>query len=496
MSEINITVSREKFLPCYHHLIDDPEVFDIDFLYGGRDNGKTRQIVQMGIIECMSNPKFRGLLIRKTYNTVGQSMIGMIKIVVEEWGLQSFFKFTNSPLEIKCINGGAFYGRGLDDVQKIKSFANPSWCWIEEGNQISADDFVVILTSLRSNEGKVKTWFSFNPECEVTYTDFWLWQDWFSHTEDLSFKWVRTIDTPKGPIEFKVRATHGTYKDNPYCSDERMALYESYKTSKNNAYWYTVYTLGLWGYKRPGATFYKSFDENIHTVDLRSIPAIKNGNWTFHITADNNVAPYIAIQIWIVDLKGKALLQIGEIPCSHPDNTATKAALKVIQYFDRIDYNDTVYIYGDPSANARSTVDDEGRSFFDKFIGTIQDAGFNYVNRVGKSAPSVSQSGSFVNEIFETNYLGWKIFIDKSCHKSIEDYNMTVEAMDGTILKKRFTDKQTGASYEKYGHYADNLRYTVSTILKDEYTQFLQRRNGLPKPGGTTKTQRVKPKLG
>lgn len=497
MPEINIEIAKEKFLPIYQPLILSDEIFDIDFLYGGRDSGKSRHIAMQLVIDCLRSDYFRCLLIKKELYTIRGSQYQTIKDVIEEWGLGHLFKCNSSRLEIICTaNGNGFYGKGLDDAGKVKSFANPSVCWIEEGNQITAEDFVIIQTSLRTNTGKVKVWFSFNPECDMTYTDFWLWQEYFSHTEDLSFKLIKTIDTPKGPRQISIRATHGTYLDNPYCSDERMALYESYKTSKNNAYWYTTYTLGQWGYKRPGGEFWKCFEEDKHTIDFSVIPAIKNRKWTLHIGADNNVAPYVGVQIWAVDLKGKALLQLGELPCTHPSNTATKAATKVVTYLERMNYNDTVYIYGDPSANARSTTDDEGRSFFDKFIGVIKDAGFNYVNRVGKSAPSVSLSGAFINEIYETNYLGWKIFIDKACRKSIEDYNMSVEAMDGTMLKKRITDKITGASYEKYGHMGDIKRYTITTLLKDEYTEFLQRRRGVPSSGGIAKAKSYKQKLG
>lgn len=496
MPNIDITVSKNKFLPCYQESIIDPEHYDISFFYGGRDNGKTRHIAQMGVIECMSNPNFRGLLIRKTFNTVAESMIGMIKIVVQDWGLTDFFKFTSSPLEVKCINGGAFYGRGLDDVQKIKSFANPSWAWLEEASQVTAEDFMVVLTSLRSNFGKVKTYFSFNPECDVTYTDFWLWQDWFSHTEDLSFKWIREIDTPRGKIQFKVRAIHGTYRDNPYCSEERMALYESYKDSKNNSYLYNVYTNGRWGFRKPGNPYYKCYDSNVHTLDFNLIPDLKRRGFTYCVSCDNNVSPYVSVQLWMVDRTGKALLQVGELPCTAPNNTAAKAALELIKYLDREDYNDIINVFGDPSANARSTTDDEGRSFFDKFIGTLQSAGFTVVDRVGRSAPSISQSGAFINEIFETNYLGWRILINKNCFKSQEDYQMVTEDVDGSIIIKRVTDKATGITYEKYGHMLSCSRYFITTVLKDEYQQFLQRRRGIPASGGVAKVQRVKKKLG
>lgn len=493
---INITIAKEKFLPCYRDTLNNEEEFDINFYYGGRDNGKTRHIAQLGIIECMGNPKFRGLLIRKTFNSVGESMIGMIKIIVEEWGISHLFKFTKSPLEVHCVNGGGFYARGLDDVGNIKSFANPSWGWIEEGNQITADDFIVILTSMRSNAGRVKMFFSFNPECDVTYTDFWLYQDWFSHTENYNFTWIREIDTPKGPVSFKVRAIHGTYKDNPYCSDERMALYESYRTSKNNAYYYNVFTCGKWGYRKPGNPYLKCFDENTHTIDFNLIPALKQRGFTYCISCDNNVSPYISIQLWMIDKKNKALLQVAELPCASPDNTAAKAANKLIQYLERENYNDIINVFGDPTANARSTTDDEGRSFFDKFIGVLEKAGFTIANRVGKSPPSVSQAGAFINEIFEVNYLGWKIFINKTCTKSVEDYSMVTEDVDGGIIIKRTIDKSTGITYEKYGHMTSCLRFFVTTALKEEYIQFMQRRRGLPSSGGVAKAQRVKPKLG
>ena len=481
---IKINISRDKFLSIYQPLLLDKEVFDIDFLYGGRDSGKSRHIAQQLVLQCMGSEYFRCLLVKKELYTIRGSQYQTIKDVIDEWKLGSLFKFNGSLLEIQCINGNGFFGKGLDDAGKVKSFANPSHCWIEEGNQISAEDFVIIQTSLRTNTGRVKIWFSFNPECDVSYTDFWLWQEWFSHTEDLSFKWVRTIDTPRGPIDLKIRATHGTYQDNPFCTDERMALYESYKTSKNNAYWYQTYTLGLWGYRRPGGEFWKCFEEYKHTSDIKLL------NSTIHVVADNNVNPYCAIGIWQVDVENKRLLQIDELPCEHPYNTASKAGAKIVTWLERHGYNDTVYIYGDPSANAKSTTDDEGRSFFDKFIGTIRTK-YKTVNRVGASAPSVSQSGAFINEIFEVEFGGWSISIDKKCRKSIEDYNMAVEDMDGKILKKRVTNKETGASYEKYGHYSDDMRYIITTLLPNLYKAFLTRRNGTPQPGGLKTVQRV-----
>jgi PBSX family phage terminase large subunit len=458
-----------SYLSCYEHLLEDKKVFDIDFLYGGRDSGKSRHTAQQLITNCMTEGFFKCLLIRKVLNTVRDSQYSLIKSIILQWNISHLFSFNESRMEIVYrATGNGFFGRGLDDVGRIKSFNNPSHCWIEEGNQITSEDFVVVLTSMRANQ-RVKTWFTFNPECEMNYTDFWLWQEWFSHTDRLSWEWIKTVDTDDGPVEFKARATHSTYRDNPYCQPQRKALYESYKNSKNNAYWYQTYTLGLWGFKRTGSEFWKCFEESKHCVDSKIEKS------TIHLVADNNVNPYIAVSVWQVFPDKKIIRQVNEFPCESPDNTAKKAAQKIVKWLANLDYQQPVYVYGDPSANAKSTQDDEGRSFFDKFTGTFKDEKYSVVNRVERSAPGVAISGSFVNEIYESNFGGWTIEIGNNCRKSIEDYTMAKENAEGGILKKRETDKETKVSYERYGHFSDCKRYFITTILKNEFIQYKSR---------------------
>jgi len=490
MGKIDINIDYETvFLPCYHHLLNDggrfdSEVFDIEFLYGGRDSGKSRFTATIALICCMTLPYFKCLLIRKVSKTVRGSQFSLIKGIIERWGIQKLFKINESRMEIIWkANGNGFYGVGLDDVGKVKSFDNPSHCWIEEGNQISSTDFVVILTSLRA-EQRVKTWFTFNPECETSYTEFWLWQDWFQHTKALSWVWKKAIEVPyeayvKWPhrvyqkdglyfVNQSVRATHTTYKDNPYCDPGRIALYESYKNSKNNAYWYQTYTLGLWGYRRMGGEFWKCFEEG---RDTKSI-SYQNDE-TIHVVVDNNVDPYISVQIWQVDMDRKRIKQLEELPCVHPNNTASKSAKELTTYLRRIGYEGSIFLYGDPSANARSTNDDEGKSFFDKFKGQLRADKWRINDKVKKSAPGVSISGDFINEIYESNYEGWTIRINVSCRTSIEDYTMTQEdTTTGGVLKKKVRDSETKRSYEKYGHMTDCKRYFITTILEKEFIKY------------------------
>lgn len=479
MSELNITIDYATvFLPCYWHLLNNgkeflSEFFDIDFLYGGRDSGKSRHIAMELIIACMEQPYFKCLLIRKVLNTVRDSQYELLKSIIQDWGLEKLFKFNESRLEIVFrATGNGFYGRGLDDVGRIKSFNNPSHCWIEEGNQITSNDFVVILTSLRAHQ-RVKTWFSFNPECDMNYTDFWLYQDWFSHSTELAWTWTKTmtlrIHGVNTDVEFKARATHTTYKDNEFCQPQRIALYESYKNSKNNAYWYQTYTLGLWGYKRTGGEYLKCFEEGSHTTTEGYEAKVP-----LHIVADNNVNPYIAISAWQIYTDRKLLRQVAEFPCRTPANTASKAAAAVLTWMQRRGYGDVVFVYGDATANKKSTEDDEGRSFFAKFIGRFTGAKKRVVNRVGKSNPSTSISGAFVNEILEAEFEGWTIEINVECRSSIEDYMMTKEDINGKVLKVMKKDEETGVSQQKYGHFTDDLRYLVTSVLRNEYVRYQQ----------------------
>lgn len=233
---------------------------------------------------------------------------------------------------------------------------------------------------------------------------------------------------------------------------------------------YRIYGLGEWGLVRTGSEFWKSFDESKH---VKPMAPYKSG--PVNITLDNNVQPYVTVSIWQVDTEDKIIRQIGEFPCIYPNNTAGKAARIVNKWLKMVGYKEKVYIYGDPSANARSTVDDEGRSFFDKFIGVLTDNKWQVVNRVQKGAPAVTISADFINEIYATRLGGWSIEINQTCRTSIDDYCMTKEDMNGHVDKTKYTDKEKGIKYEKYGHFSDAKRYFIITILKREYLLYKKR---------------------
>jgi PBSX family phage terminase large subunit len=292
--EIKIDISLDVFLRCYKHAIP-PQLLvnergelvesiakiigpepDIDFLWGGRDSGKTRHIAMRLIVDCLTLPYFRCILVRKVFNTIHDSQWQQIKDIATEWGVDHLFTFKESPLEINCVNGNKFICRGMDDPSKLKSVSNPSHCWVEEGNQLDRNDFIVIMTSLRTNSARVKTWVSFNPECDGDYKEFWLFEMFFAPNENRMYGlingyWEHTIPAIPGAVGihakerkvfFTYRCTWTTYRDNRYCRPERIAFLLN--MASLDSYYETVFTNGLWGNRKVDDPYCYCFDEQIH----------------------------------------------------------------------------------------------------------------------------------------------------------------------------------------------------------------------------------------
>lgn len=265
---------------------------DIDFLWGGRDSGKSRHIAQQLLFTCLDASYFRCVLVRKVFNTIKDSQYQLLKDVAEEWQIDHLFQFKQNPQEIICINGNKFICRGMDEPGKLKSVANPSHCWVEEGNQITQDDFIIIMTSLRYNQGRVKTYFSFNPECDGDYNEFWLYKMFFKDKPLYSQKYFAaqwTIKLPdyrkhKRTITFTYRSTWTCYPDNPYCPPERVAFLESLKDI--DPYYHEVFTCGKWGNRRITDPYCFCFNKEKHIGYTSVDPMLE-----VYLSFDFNVNP-------------------------------------------------------------------------------------------------------------------------------------------------------------------------------------------------------------
>ncbi|MDE6410764.1 MAG: PBSX family phage terminase large subunit, partial [Muribaculaceae bacterium] len=195
-----------------------------------------------------------------------------------------------------------------------------------------------------------------------------------------------------------------------------------------------------------------------------------------HISVDNNVLPYITVTYWQIDLSnGYHIRQIGESCVEPPDNSVQAASRIVAEKLKSLGTSQ-VYLHGDASTRAANTIDENKRSWLDLFIEGLKKHGIDVIDCVGNKNPNVSISGEFINTILEGEMEDTDIIIDEECKVSIEDYMSVQKDVNGGILKKRIKNKETGQSYEEYGHCSDTFRYVIVDLLSEQFIVFSNQR--------------------
>lgn len=283
--------------------------------------------------------------------------------------------------------------------------------------------------------------------------------------------WVKDVFyTPwrQGSLPPYQRYIPSTIFDNPHIS-------ENYKNALKTLprYEYEVFVMGNWEVQlKTGGEFFKGFELEDHVSPTKIDPQSP-----LHISVDNNVWPYIAVTLWqlVQHSEGWRVYQVGEVCARDPKNTVTAAAGQVVKYLQNRGYTlPKVYLYADPTTKARNTIDDDKKTFIDKFKQTLETR-YSVQKRLFRKAPSVAMSGAFINEIYQSELFGIRLTIGEHCKTSINDYIDTKQDKDGGVLKVRTKDPSTGISYEKNGHLSDTKRYFITKCFYSEYTKFINR---------------------
>ena len=456
-------------LPAFKETVNGPfaDIFDCKdryiVLWGGRGSGKTHAAVMNIIYEMLTSPYFKGLLIRKVYETIKESQFESIKQTIEDLGLSSLFYFTVSPLSIKCVNGNRLIARGLDNVDKIKGVKDPTFAWYEEGNEMEETDFVTVTSTIRSKKAPyLQEIFSFNPESsEPDFNDFWIYKRFFSDTNEKTFNTTVEVEVEGKLEQYKVKVIHSTYKDNPHLSTSVKAIYEDYR--RTNPHYYEVYTLGLWGNKEVGNRFYKTFTlDNVKPVEYDpSLP--------LHISLDENVNPYLTLTVHQV--QGYIIKQIDEICLKSPRNTLRLTCDEFKRRYPVADNSEGVYIYGDRTSKKQDTKLEKGENFFTLAANYLSE--YRPITRLPSQNPPVKSRGEFINQVLDSKVPEVEIIIGENCVNTIADYLYLKESADGTKFKEKTTDKQSKIRFEKYGHTSDANDYLHCEIFKPQFRKFI-----------------------
>lgn len=437
ISDITVNIPKKAFLPCYHHLLNSEA--HIDFYWGGRDSGKSQDIAQQLIKDCLSLPYFKCLLIKKTHNTIQESQWETIKNITERWGIDHLFKFKVAPLSIECINGNRFLARGCDNPQSIKSTRDPSHSWIEEANQLTLDDFITVTTTLRANNVRIKQRVSFNPEFEGDYEEHWLWKTFFAGKEyNGNYSWDLTLPSGK-KFSYTYTSTHTTYLHNPKVSPERIAFLEMLKDI--DPYYYQVFTKGLPGRRKNNAPFVFAFDRAKHLGKTEL-----NRAHEVYLSFDFNRQP-LCCTVW--------QWYNNRIHCIEAIKLDNSDIYKMCDYI-LLHYPGVMFIVtGDATGRASSALVENGIDYY-TVIKTKLNLGAGQL-KVPTINPPIKESQVLTNAVLAM----CQVTIDpERCRGLVFDIENVRMLPDGTIEKRNREDPTQQADL------LDTMRYLFSTFFR------------------------------
>jgi phage terminase large subunit len=476
------------FNPLYWHLkplLRDNRIRYI-FIEGGSSAAKTYTICQALALDMLEH-EYSTMVFRRQRVDIRDSVYKSFTQVIKVLELSDFFTAQENLIKLDVGDGDKVIRfKGLDDEENIKGIEDFNVIYNNEWSQFLERHFEQQRKRLRGrpNQKFICDW---NPiSAKLWQYEKWIDLDTWSDMP-LSMRGIKNSSL-NSEFAFKRINAAGdavwikvTFRDNfwivghpsgkgGFKDEHTLNDFEKDRVQKPNLY--RVYANGERGIIRTGGEFWKQFDETRHVKPLKLEQS------TIHVSLDENIQPYVTVSIWQI-IKQDAiteLRQIHEIPCRANDNNAPKAARRLVDWMQKVGYDDVVFLYGDPSSKKRSGVDENNRSFFDKFEAVLKDAEYRVVNRVVKSAPQVALSAAFINDIYEGTIEGYSIVINDTCKVSIDDYCTVKEAADGSMDKPKVKDETTGTTYEPHGHFSDAKRYFIIKVLSTLWDKYKQRR--------------------
>ena len=192
---------------------------------GGRGSAKSTNIALILVVDLMQYP-INTICFRKVGETLRKSVYEQIKWAIKFLGVEEYFEYKLSPLEIIYKErGNKFIFMGVDDPQKSKSIKEAQFpvarYWFEELAEFKKEDEVeIVLNSIfrgKLEKGLIyKGFFSYNPPK--------MKHNWVNKKYNYSF------------IENNVFVHHSTYLDNPHISEEFIKEAEAVKAKDETKY--------------------------------------------------------------------------------------------------------------------------------------------------------------------------------------------------------------------------------------------------------------------
>lgn len=461
---------------------------------GGQGSGKTWVIGAITKSYIDHFPHIRGLIAANTYGQLNKSTLFRVREFWQACGMFEYKDYTGEgdyvvgkvpPKHfntehhnydrydniISFINGHVIYIGSLDKYQSLDGMEVAYAMLDETKDTRRAAVEEVILGRIRqpgiyiTKEGKKTPYEQF---AEKPFNPLYIF------TSPAKVPWINewfNLDDYEGEIMAQIFSETSYFKKEK--DDQLVTISSAYLNADNlPAGWIDgqksklpshLHDMLIYGspFSRSGGEFYKCFDRTKHVQAWEY-----DNNLPLHISFDFNVAPYITLTIW--QAENSEARQINEICLPSPDNSTRK----LCQEFKRLysTHRAGLFIYGDATGKARNPLVEEDHNHYTVIEDELQ--GYRPGLRVPVSNPSIVMRGNFINTVFESEFEGISIRFSPKCPHSIADYTYLKEDAEGKKLKKKVKDKQTGGTYEEFGHTSDANDYFLCEFFMSEYLAY------------------------
>lgn len=217
--------------------------------YGGSGSGKSYSVFQQIIHDIIAEPGHNYLVCRKVHATNKTSNFALLKQLIDDMGLGQLFKINQTDMTFTVIaTGYMIVLKGLDDIEKIKSFTFPKGILtdiiIEEASEITQKDFDQLNVRLRGKKrgNQKKIPFQITMMLNPIINTHWIKREFF---DKRSYQKDKVKDDGTVIKGMAVRTLKTTYLDNQFIDEDTRDVLEGYKDI--NYEMYRVYCLGDWG---------------------------------------------------------------------------------------------------------------------------------------------------------------------------------------------------------------------------------------------------------
>lgn len=462
----NIEFEAEVFNELYHELDEAflNELIRFIFIYGGSSSSKSYTIAQRLIIYAMEGKGNNSYVFKLISSKIDETIYATFETIVRSWDLEEYFVFQKH--HIKCKLTGSFIDfSGLDDADKVKGLEGYRKIFIDELDQVSHAAYKQLRKRLRGQKNQ-QIISAFNPVSEMSYIK----------TEIFDKEDFKELPTKSGDLKqinskgntLLIRTNYkyniwivGDGKGGGFIDQHTIDDFEADRINDIN--YYNIYALGHWGKLRTGGEFLKQFKSEKHVGNYSYNP-----NEPLHIAFDENVLPYLTLNVFQV--QNGNVRQIDEIHLKDPLNTLKDTCEEFCKRYK--EHATGLFVYGDATSKKADSKLQKGQNFYLLIKGYL--AKFKPIFRIPKSNPSVIMSRNFVNDILAGEIEDVTFGVDAKCRNSINDYQYCTEDEEGKVNKKVIRNKETGLSWQEFGHCCDVLRYLLTAIYIEKYKKFMR----------------------